>query len=83
MAGEVARQFADAAAARGVDVRVRKNLPLLRLDTARVELVFSNLIANAIKFSDAAKPRRFVDVYGAAGDQPTVIVRDNNRHSLP
>jgi signal transduction histidine kinase len=52
-------------------------LPTLRLDPARAELVFINLIANAIKYSDPDKPDRFVEIYGAPGDSPSVIVRDN------
>jgi signal transduction histidine kinase len=77
LVNNVKRQLADMAAARGVDVIVRPNLPSVRLDPARAELVLTNLIANAIKFSDPAKAERFVEVYGTDGDAPGVIIRDN------
>lgn len=77
LAADVARQLGQMAVARDVDLRVQDNLPVLRLDAARAELVFINLIANAIKYSDPSKARRFVEVYGVASEQPTVIVRDN------
>ena len=77
LAAGVARQLADMAAARNVRVIVRPNLPMLHLDPARAELVFINLIANSIKYSDPEKPDRFVEIYGADGESPSVIVRDN------
>jgi signal transduction histidine kinase len=73
----VAQQLADMAAARDVRVIVRPNLPTVRVDPARAELVFINLIANGVKFSDAGKPERYIDIYDGEGDEPSVIVRDN------
>lgn len=77
LAISVATQLADMAAAREVVVEVRPKLPVLRLDPARAELVFLNLIANAIKFSDPAKANRFVEIYSVAGEPPSVTIRDN------
>ena len=77
VANGAAQQLAEAARDAGVEVRIRQDLPVLRLDPARAELVFLNLLANAIKFADLTKPQRFVEVYSAGGEQPSVIVRDN------
>jgi signal transduction histidine kinase len=73
----VADQLADMATARGVQVTVQPGLPVLRLDPARTELVFINLIANGITYSDPQKRDRFVDIYAADDESPSVIVRDN------
>jgi two-component system sensor histidine kinase KdpD len=79
---EVARQLADMAASRGVELRVADDLPTLHADPARLELVLLNLVSNAIKYSDPAKPAPFVEIglapagAGAAGPC-TISVRDN------
>jgi signal transduction histidine kinase len=77
VAHAAARQLSDLASAHGVEVIVAAKLPTVRLDAARAELVLMNLLANAIKYSDPAKPRRYVEVYPAEGDIASVIVRDN------
>jgi signal transduction histidine kinase len=87
LAGEVARQLAEMAAARGVEIRVAGDLPSLVADPARLELVLLNLVANAVKYNDSAKPEPFVEIVTArrAADevQPTggatctICVRDN------
>ena len=87
LAGEVARQLSEMAAARGVTIRVAPDLPSLVADPARLELVLLNLVANAVKYSDAAKPEPFVEIVrerraidgsGAAdGATCTICVRDN------
>jgi signal transduction histidine kinase len=77
MASQVAEQLADMAAARDVRVSVATNLPTLRLDPARVELVFINLLANAIKYSDAGKADRYVEVCNGESAGHSIIVRDN------
>lgn len=83
IAHEAAAQLADAARARGVDVRVHSGLPVLRMDRARAELIFGNLIANAIKFSDPAKAYRYVEIEAGSGEQPSVIIRDNGVGMAP
>ena len=87
LAEEVARQLADMAAARKVDVRVAQDLPGLVADPARLELVLLNLVANAVKYSDPAKPQPFVEIVTArraadeveptGGPTCTICVRDN------
>lgn len=78
LVGRVAEQLADMADARDVKVQVAADLPVLLLDPARAELVFVNLVANAIKYADPAKTARAVWV--EAGTDPAgaaVRVRDN------
>jgi signal transduction histidine kinase len=82
IAGEVARQLEEMASSRSVRVIVDANLPELLGDPARLELALMNLVSNAIKYSDPAKPDSFVEIVpadgGAAADRMCVIhVRDN------
>jgi signal transduction histidine kinase len=76
---EIARQLKEMADNRGVTIRTADNLPVLVTDMARVELVLMNLVSNAIKYSDPAKPERFVEIFlsGATDDGRTICVRDN------
>jgi signal transduction histidine kinase len=53
------------------------------MDPARAELIFSNLIANAIESADDTKPHRYVEIERAAGDDPAVIIRDNGLGMAP
>lgn len=78
-AAEAARQLREMADARGVELRVGKDLPTVLVDVGRLELVLLNLLSNGIKYSDPAKSPRFVEVVGepAAGDDVRILVRDN------
>ena len=80
VAWEVARQLREMADARGVDILVDEPLPTLLIDTARLELILMNLVSNAVKYSDPAKPRRLVSVEAASSDVQgftCIAVRDN------
>lgn len=80
VAWEVARQLREMADARGVDILVDEPLPTLLIDTARLELILMNLVSNAVKYSDPAKPRRLVSVEAAPSDVDgftCIAVRDN------
>jgi signal transduction histidine kinase len=76
---EAARQLREMADARGVQIQIAEDLPTLTVDVGRLELVFVNLISNAIKYSDAGKSVRVVEVSGSL-DSPDACrfeVRDN------
>jgi signal transduction histidine kinase len=81
LAGEVARQLEDMATARGVTIRIGRDLPTLFVDPAHLELILLNLVSNAIKYSDPDKPESFVEIAvcdDAKGeDVCTICVRDN------
>jgi signal transduction histidine kinase len=80
IAQEAARQLREMADARGVDIRVAGNLPMLTVDVGRLELVFVNLLSNAIKYSDPGKPDRRVEITGGSDDDTSscrIEVRDN------
>jgi signal transduction histidine kinase len=80
VAWEVSRQLREMADARDVKVYVGETLPVIVIDTARLELILMNLVSNAIKYSDPEKPERFVRVETAPADDPNfacIVVRDN------
>ncbi len=83
-AAEVARQLREAARAHGVEIRLQADLPSIDVSAAAFELCLSNLLANAIKYSDPAKAKRWVEIraYVTAPDdgappETVVEVRDN------
>lgn len=81
-AAEVARSLRDFAAAHRVEVRV-ETLPQVEVNAAAVELCLTNLVSNAVKYADPAKPARWVEVDGELaadaeeGREVVVRVRDN------
>jgi signal transduction histidine kinase len=81
VASEVARQLDEMAKARGVEIRIVPDLPLVKVETARLELALLNLVSNAIKYSDPAKTERWVEI-GKPAVSPddghwALAVRDN------
>lgn len=78
---EVARQLRDAAAAARVEVRVAPDMPEVEVAAAAVELALVNLMSNAIKYADPAKPARWVEVraHTVLDGTPELVVtvRDN------
>jgi signal transduction histidine kinase len=82
-AWEAARQVRAAAKAKNVDVRIDPLLPGVEVSAAAVELCLTNLLANAIKYSDPNASGRWVEVRGRLVTQDTgpteviVEVRDN------
>jgi signal transduction histidine kinase len=81
IAQDVRSQIEDMAAARGVSIEIAPSLPSLVIDPARLELILINLMSNAIKYCDPAKPNPFVQVSCAEGECPDghvrLLVRDN------
>lgn len=84
-AAEAVRQLRDQAQARGVEVRIADDMPAVEVNAAAVELCLANFVSNAIKYSDPAKEKRWVEVTGAfhprradgAGGELVVRVHDN------
>ena len=83
-AAEVARQLRESARAHGVEIRLPADLPSVEVSAAAFELCLSNLLANAIKYSDQSKDKRWVEVRAHVvapddGGTPETIVevRDN------
>lgn len=84
-AREVARRLRDQAHSRGVAIRITPNLPAVEVHAAAVELALTNYMSNAIKYADAAKPERWVEIDGVlhpleaagGGGELVVHVRDN------
>ena len=77
---EVARQLREMANARGIEIQVGDHMPSLVIDMARLELILMNLISNAIKYSDPAKPQRFVRIESVSverADHVGIAIRDN------
>jgi signal transduction histidine kinase len=61
-AQEAARQVRAAAAARAVTIRIDPELPAVEVSAAAVELCLTNLLANAIKYSDGSAGDRWVEI---------------------
>ena len=83
-AAEAARQLRESARAHGVEIRLAPDLPAIDVSAAAFELCLSNLLANAIKYSDPAKEKRWVEVRAhvstpddGAQSETVVEVRDN------
>jgi signal transduction histidine kinase len=83
-AAEVARQLRETARGKNVEIRLSPNLPNVDVSAAAFELCLSNLVANAIKYSDPAKPQRWVEVRAhvtaateSSGGETVIEVRDN------
>jgi signal transduction histidine kinase len=81
---EVARQHRETARGRGVEIRIAPDLPPVEVSAAAFELCLSNLVANAIKYSDSGKESRWVEIRAevrvaddAARAETIVEVRDN------
>lgn len=80
---EVTRQLRDAARAENVEIRAVSELPAVEVNAAAVELCLSNLIANAIKYSDPGKSDRWVEISSeqcddtGTGCELIIKVRDN------
>jgi signal transduction histidine kinase len=81
---EVARQLREAARAGAVEIKIAPDLPSVDVSAAAFELCLSNLIANAIKYCDPSKEKRWVEVRATltspddgAEPQTVVEVRDN------
>jgi two-component system OmpR family sensor kinase len=83
-AAEVVRQLRELARSRGVQVEIADSLPDVEVNAAAVELCLTNLLSNALKYTDETKDVRWVRVLGRtepetedSSAQVVVEVRDN------
>ncbi len=63
-AAEVVRQLREAAQAKRIDVQIADDLPPVEVDAAAVELCLTNLVSNAIKYSDTSRSNPWVKISG-------------------
>jgi hypothetical protein len=74
----VADALAAEAAERGVEVEIPSSMPTVECDRARLYQITQNLLSNAIRHSDPAKPHRWTRVETReAGDEVAIVVSDN------
>jgi signal transduction histidine kinase len=84
VANEAARQVQEMADARSVEIRVSDALPTVIVDVGRLELTLVNLLSNGIKYSDTAKPERYVEITGGeTGDDLCRIMVSDNGVGIP
>lgn len=67
---EVKRRLREFAQEHGVSVEVEEPLPAVEVSAAAVELCLTNYISNAVKYSDPAKPSRWVRVAAKTARAP-------------
>jgi signal transduction histidine kinase len=61
-----------------VEARFRSEGPdIVYSDAYRIRMIFNNMIANAIKYSDPSKPRKLVTVTVKVTDKVTMVFEDN------
>ena len=80
MLRDIEKQLAEALDNREVEISIEPDLGTLYTETAKLELVFTNLLTNAVKYSDSAKRYRRVDVKRVAVDDPHMLridIEDN------
>ena len=88
-ATEAVRELEDAAKAKGVQVRVADDMPPIEVDAAVVELCLMNYVSNGIKYSDTAKPDRWVSIAASVEgpdterDREVVIRVSDNGIGIP
>ena len=77
---EVLADLKPAIDAAGTAIRRTRPLPTVRCDRIRVREVFSNLAANALRYTDKPRGERWIEFRwedGMAGGPPVFVVRDN------
>jgi signal transduction histidine kinase len=87
-AAEVGRELRQMASAQGITLRFGDNLPDVEVAAAAIELCLTNLVSNAIKYSDPAEPAPWIEVRGALemlrdGDTEVVVEVADNGLGVP
>ena len=82
-AAEVGRELREMASAAGIELRFAPDIPEVEVAAAAVELCLTNLVANAIKYSDPTQDTRWIEVRAVmqtsdqGGPEVSVEVADN------
>ena len=77
---DIVEQLAESISLRKVEVFVEDDLGSIQGETAKLKLIFTNLLTNAIKYSDPGKDKRWVKIEGGINtdeDKIALIIRDN------
>jgi signal transduction histidine kinase len=87
-AAEVGRELREMAAAQGITLRFGENLPDVEVAAAAIELCLTNLVSNAIKYSDPSEPDPWIEVRGTLetlrdGDTEVVVEVTDNGLGVP
>lgn len=78
VATQATDQLREMAAARGVELRLGNEWPVITVDVGQLELAIVNLLSNAIKYCDPHKAERYAEVTARRSDGGVEIcVRDN------
>jgi signal transduction histidine kinase len=64
---------------RDVEVSIEEDMGSVVADTAKLKLIFTNILTNSLKYCDPAKERRTVSISKASSDggSVSIIIRDN------
>jgi len=64
---------------RDVEVSIEEDMGSVVADTAKLKLIFTNILTNSLKYCDTAKERRTVSISKASSDggSVSIIIRDN------
>ncbi len=87
-AAEVTRELREMARAGGITLRLADDLPDVEVAAAAIELCLTNLVSNAIKYSDPAVRDSWIDIAGrmevsADGDCEVVVEVVDNGVGVP
>ena len=87
-AAEVGRELREMAGAQGITLRLSDELPDVEVAAAAIELCLTNLVSNAIKYSDPSVPARWIEVRGGiqvldSGESEIVVEVADNGLGVP
>lgn len=87
-AAEVGRELREMASAHGIVLRLADNLPDVEVAAAAIELCLTNLVSNAIKYSDPSEAEQRIDVSGrietrSDGEAEVVVEVADNGLGVP
>ena len=70
---DVKMQMQEALGSRDVDMIIQPDMGKLFAETAKLKLIFTNLLTNAVKYSDPAKDNRQVELYSKRIDDSSML----------